>query len=115
MKQILVTISLVLLLVSNCYATRVIELTKFQVENIQIFKVNVEVDSGEVDEEGQPIMVNERRWGLAVNYTLLNDAGNTLGENKIFLLDKTQRNKVKNFLKEFINEIKAEDGIVEIE
>ncbi len=89
---------------------KVITLDNVVVENIQLSRKRFTWDTGEVDEESNPIMDTELRWSLTINHTM-SGGGARHGGTKTFVLTQQQRNQVKGFIKPFIVELKTEIDI----
>lgn len=90
---------------------KTVVLDKMYIENVQLFRRAIEVDTGELDEAGQPMKVLQVDWKLAINYTMSNSEGVKQGGTKIFNLSEAQQTNVKSFLKPFATELKAEIDI----
>ncbi len=87
--------SLVLTIVAH--AAYVITLTDLRMENIVIYRQDV---------EGQGTQVF-----MAMNYTLYNSGGDTKGKTVIFTLTAGQKTQVLNFIKPFVQQQAATDGV----
>lgn len=89
----------------------IVNLNKVSVDSMEVFRRQVQVDTGEVDGDGEPIMTHIEEWALRVKYLMFNDlAGRKRGE-RIFSLDDAHENAIKGFMKQFVSQIKSDIDI----
>lgn len=88
-------------------------LDKIKVDSMEVFRRQVWMDTGEVDEEGNPIMAYTEKWALRVKYLMFNDqVGRKRGE-RVFGLTDPNENSIKGFMKQFVSQIKADVDITD--
>lgn len=86
-------------------------LDKIDVGSMEIFRRQVRVDTGEVDDDGNPITTHVEEWALRVKYLMFNDqVGRKRGE-RVFGLTDANENAIKGFMKQFVNQIKSDVNI----
>lgn len=85
----------------------VITLDKIYVKSLEIFRRQIPVETGEFDSNGFPIITHEQEWALRVKYDMLNDQGSRKNGETIYSMDEAHENAIKNFMKPFIQELKA--------
>lgn len=86
-------------------------LDKIKIDSMEVFRRQVQVDTGEVDAEGNPIMTHIEEWTLRVKYLMFNDqAGRKRGE-RVFPITDTNESAIKGFMKQFVSQIKADMDI----
>ena len=90
---------------------KIITLDRIVVDNVRLYRRSILVDSGEVNPDGEPIMIPEKEWALAVSYSMLGTDVRHIGGNKVFHLDEQQQNQVKKFMKPFVASVKTEIDI----
>ncbi len=90
-----------------------VEYNKITVRSTEVFQRMVEVPTGELDDDGLPIMTHEAQWALRIKFIMRNDDGDRKGKEKIFSLSGPQESGIKNFMKPFIQQIKTDLDIAE--
>ncbi len=90
-----------------------ITFNKMRVRCTEVFRRMVEVPTGELDDEGLPIMTHEEQWALRIKFIMRNDDGDRKGKEKIFSLNSNQESGIKNFMKPFVRQIKTDFDIAE--
>ena len=88
LNVLLFVVSCILFSTVLAYGAFVVTLTDMCMENIQIYRQDVE-------DQGMQVF-------MAMNYTLYNSGGDTKGRNIIFTLTTQQRTQIVNFIKPFV-------------
>lgn len=101
LNLILIAIVLSFSVVFVCYGAFVVTLTDLRVENIQIFRGDVDPDSA----------VETIGMKMSMNYTLYNVGGDAKGMNVEFVLTAQQRTQILNFIKPFVQAQATTDDV----
>jgi len=92
------------------YMPKVITLDNIEVHDARIERRTEDEDTGEVDEEGKPVIVHVPRWRITVNYMMTNADNVKLRSTKVFHLPDQQAD-IEAFLAPFVRALKTETDI----